>query len=69
MSVQTALFEPTTQTVTFIQFCHLCGQPVATIPLDDVSQPWAPSTLWGYVALKDHIREQHRDQYDGPVSS
>lgn len=49
----------TTRSVTFVQVCHLCGEPVSAVPQDDVSAPWMASVLWCYVAQKEHEREVH----------
>lgn len=56
---QPTLFEEPTKPVTCVRVCHLCGQPVCAIPLDDVSQPWMPAILWGHVEQKRHERQHH----------
>ena len=43
-----------------VTVCHLCGAATAPIPVDGgASAPWGPAALWGYVALKAHLRDQH----------
>lgn len=63
---QPTLFDPATRPVTFIQYCHLCGQPVTAVPLDDASKPWMPPVLWCYAAQKRHEHDHHPEQEATP---
>lgn len=60
MSDQLALFDlDTKKPITFVQMCHVCGEPICGIPIDNVGDSWNPGVLFGYCALKTHLRDVH----------
>lgn len=56
---QLDLFKPDSGPVTFIQQCTICGARIEILTLDDPGKPWKEAVLWGYVALRSHLREMH----------